>query len=75
MAQQPISTTVPTAEETFARHAWALRSEQFDDMVATFHDDATVIAQKKVDRGLDSLRQIFTPDSPHAAVDLMRRRE
>jgi ketosteroid isomerase-like protein len=53
---QPIA---PTAGETFAWHAQALRSEQLDDLVDTFHDDATVVANKNVYRGLDGVRQVF----------------
>ncbi len=59
MPHRTIPNTNPGAEETFIRHAAALRTEQLDDLVATFHDDATVIANKNVYRGFDGVRQVF----------------
>ena len=54
-----VQETIHSAEETFARHSRALRSEQLNDVVATFHDDATVIANNKAYRGFDGIRQAF----------------
>jgi hypothetical protein len=67
--------TAPTAGETFARHAQALRSEQLDDLVATFHDDATIIPNKNLCRGLDGVRQVFAQlfsEVPHAQWEAER---
>jgi SnoaL-like domain len=44
----------------FAEHSRALRSENLDDLIATFHDDAIVIANKKVYRGREGIRQVFS---------------
>ena len=54
-----VQETIHSAEETFAQHSRALRSEQLDDIVATFHDDAIVIANKTAYRGFDGIRQAF----------------
>jgi hypothetical protein len=75
MAQETIPSTVPTPEETFAQHARALRSERLDDLVTTFHDDATLIAHNKVYRGLDGVRQVFMrflSDLPQAQWEVDR---
>jgi ketosteroid isomerase-like protein len=73
--QRSIHTSIPEAEETFTRHAAALRTEQLAELVATFHDDATVIANKNVYRGLDGVRQVFLQllsEVPHAQWEAER---
>jgi hypothetical protein len=75
MAHAKFSSTSLTPEETFTRHSRALRTEQLDDLVATFDEDAIVIAQKKVYRGLDGVRHVFTQllaEVPHAEWEVDR---
>ena len=62
-----------TAEEVFAHHGKALGAEDLEDIVADYADDAILVAQKKVYRGKDGARQVFTQllgDVPHAQWEL-----
>ena len=64
-----------TAEEVFGEHSRALRAEKLEEVVNTFHDDAIVIANRKVYRGLDGVRQVFTQllsEVPHAQWEVER---
>ena len=49
-----------TAEEVFAHHGQALGAEDLEDIVADYADDAILVVQKKVYRGKDGARQVFT---------------
>jgi hypothetical protein len=55
-----MSTTVRTPEEVFGHHGQALMAEKLEDIVADYSDDAVLIVQRKVYRGLDGVRQVFT---------------
>jgi hypothetical protein len=55
-----MSTTVRTPEEVFGHHAQALMAEKLDDIIADYSNDAILIVQKKVYRGHDGVRQVFT---------------
>ena len=62
-----------TAEEVFAHHGKALGAEDLEDIVADYADDAILVAQKKVYRGKDGARQVFTQllgDVPQAQWEL-----
>jgi hypothetical protein len=55
-----MSTTVRRPEEVFGHHAQALMAEKLEEIVADYRGDAILIVQKKVYRGLDGVRQVFT---------------
>ena len=55
-----MSTTMRSPEEVFGHHAQALMAEQVDDIVADYSEDAVLIVQSQVYRGLDGVRQVFT---------------
>jgi hypothetical protein len=60
-------------EEVFAHHGQALGSENLDEIVADYSDDAILICQKQVYRGKDGARQMFTKllgDVPQASWEL-----
>jgi hypothetical protein len=64
-----VSTTMRTPEQVFGHHAQALMAEKLEDIVADYRDDAILIVQKKVYRGPDGVRQVFTQllsEVPHA---------
>ena len=68
-------THTATAEAVFAEHSRALRAEKLEELVNTFHDDAIVIANKKVYRGLEGVRQVFRrllSEVPHAQWEVDR---
>ena len=65
--------TTRTPEEVFAHHGQALGAEDLEDIVADYSDDAILVVQKKVYRGKDGARQVFTQllgDVPQATWDL-----
>jgi len=60
-------------QEVFAHHGQALGAEDLEDIVADYTDDAILVVQKKVYRGKDGARQVFTQllgDVPQAQWDL-----
>jgi len=62
-----------TPEEVFAHHGKALGAEDLEDIVADYADDAILVVQKKVYRGKDGARQVFTQlleDVPQAQWEL-----
>ena len=62
-----------TAEEVFAHHGKALGAEDLEDIVADYAEDAILVVQKKVYRGRDGARQVFTQllaDVPQAQWEL-----
>ncbi|QNN54334.1 nuclear transport factor 2 family protein [Nocardioides mesophilus] len=62
-----------TPEEIFAHHGQALGAEDLEDIVADYADDAILIVQKKVYRGKDGAREVFTQllgDIPQAEWEL-----
>jgi ketosteroid isomerase-like protein len=62
-----------TPEEVFAHHGKALGAEDLEDIVADYTDDAILVVQKKVYRGKDGARQVFTQllgDVPQAQWEL-----
>lgn len=62
-----------TPEEVFAHHGQSLGAEKLEDIVADYSDDALLVVQKKVYRGKDGARQVFTQllaDVPQAAWEL-----
>jgi ketosteroid isomerase-like protein len=62
-----------TPEEVFAHHGTALGAEDLDEILADYTDDAIVVAQRKVYRGKDGARQVFTQllsDVPQAQWNL-----
>ena len=62
-----------TPEEIFAHHGKALGAEDLEDIVADYSDDAILVVQKKVYRGKEGARQVFTQllgDVPQAQWEL-----
>ncbi|MGZ4436291.1 MAG: nuclear transport factor 2 family protein [Nocardioides sp.] len=62
-----------TPEEVFAHHGKALGAEDLEDIVADYSDDAILVVQKKVYRGKDGAREVFTQllgDVPQAQWEL-----
>ena len=62
-----------TAEEVFAHHGQALGAEDLEEIVADYADDAILVVQKKVYRGKDGAREVFTQllgDVPQAQWQL-----
>ena len=62
-----------TPEEVFAHHGQALGAEDLEEIVSDYAEDAILIVQKKVYRGKDGARQVFTQllsDVPHAQWEL-----
>ena len=62
-----------TPEEVFAHHGHALGAEDLEDVVADYTDEAILVVQKKVYRGKDGARQVFTQllsDVPQAQWEL-----
>ena len=62
-----------TPEEVFAHHGQALGAEDLEDIVADYADDAILVVQKKVYRGKDGAREVFTQllsDVPQAQWEL-----
>ena len=62
-----------TPEEVFAHHGSALGAEDLEDIVADYADDAILVVQKKVYRGKDGAREVFTQllqDVPQAEWQL-----
>ena len=49
-----------TPEEVFAHHGQALGSEDLEEILADYADDAILVVQKKVYRGRDGAREVFT---------------
>ncbi len=62
-----------TPEEVFAHHGQALGAENLEEIVADYADDAVLVVNKKVYRGKDGARQVFTQllgDVPQAKWEL-----
>jgi ketosteroid isomerase-like protein len=62
-----------TPEEVFAHHGQALGAEDLEEIVSDYADDALLVVQKKVYRGKDGARQVFTQllaDVPSAKWEL-----
>ena len=62
-----------TPEEVFAHHGSALGAEDLEEIVADYADDAILVVQKKVYRGKDGAREVFTQllqDVPQAEWQL-----
>ena len=62
-----------TPEEVFAHHGQALGSEDLEEILADYADDAILVVQKKVYRGRDGAREVFTQllaDLPQAKWEL-----
>lgn len=66
-------TNTRNPEEVFAHHGAALGAEDLEDVVSDYADDAILIVQKRVYRGKDGARQVFTQllkDVPQASWEL-----
>ena len=62
-----------TPEEVFAHHGQALGAEDLEEIVSDYADDAILIVQKKVYRGKEGAREVFTQllsDIPQAQWEL-----
>lgn len=62
-----------TPEEVFAHHGQSLGAEDLEEIIADYADDAILVAQKKVYRGKDGAREVFTQllsDVPQAQWEL-----
>ena len=62
-------------QEAFARHATALRGEHIEDLLATFAEDAVVIAHKTIYRGHTAIEDVFRrlfSELPHATWEVER---
>jgi len=62
-----------TPDEVFAHHGQSLGAENLEDIVADYSEDAILIVQKKVYRGKDGAREVFTQllgDVPQAQWEL-----
>jgi hypothetical protein len=65
--------TTRTPEEVFAHHGQSLGAEHLEDIVADYTEDALLVVQKKVYRGREGARQVFTTllsDVPQAQWEL-----
>jgi ketosteroid isomerase-like protein len=65
--------TTRTPEEVFEHHGQALGAEDLEDIVSDYTEDAVLVVQKKVYRGKDGARQVFTQllsDVPQAQWEL-----
>ena len=62
-----------TPEEVFAHHGQSLGAEDLEEIVADYADDAILVVQRKVYRGKDGAREVFTQllsDVPQAEWEL-----
>lgn len=62
-----------TPEEVFAHHGQSLGAEDLEEIVSDYAEDAILVVQKKVYRGKDGARQVFTQllsDVPQAQWEL-----
>jgi hypothetical protein len=62
-----------TPEEVFAHHGQSLGAEDLEEIIADYAHDAVLIVQRKVYRGKDGARQVFTQllsDVPKAQWEL-----
>lgn len=60
-------------EEVFAHHGQSLGAEDLEEIVADYADDAILVVQRKVYRGKDGAREVFTQllsDVPQAQWEL-----
>ena len=65
--------TTRTPEEVFAHHGQSLGAENLEDIIADYAQDAVLVVQKKVYRGKDGARAVFTQllgDVPQAKWEL-----
>jgi len=62
-----------TPEEVFAHHGQSLGAEDLEEIIADYADDAILVVQRKVYRGKDGAREVFTQllsDVPQAEWEL-----
>ena len=62
-----------TPEEVFAHHGQSLGAEDLEEIIADYADDAVLVVQRKVYRGKDGAREVFTQllsDVPGAEWEL-----
>ena len=62
-----------TPQEVFAHHGQTLGGEDLEGIISDYADNAILVVQKKVYRGKDGARQVFTQllsDVPQAAWEL-----
>ena len=62
-----------TPEEVFAHHGQSLGAEDLEEIIADYDDDAILVVQRKVYRGKDGAREVFTQllsDVPQAEWEL-----
>lgn len=62
-----------TPEEVFAHHGQSLGAEDLEEIIADYADDAVLVVQRKVYRGKDGAREVFTQllsDVPQAEWEL-----
>ncbi|TQM54647.1 nuclear transport factor 2 family protein [Humibacillus xanthopallidus] len=62
-----------TPEEVFAHHGQSLGAEDLEEIIADYADDAILVVQRKVYRGKDGAREVFTQllsDVPQAQWEL-----
>ena len=65
--------TTRSPEDVFAHHGQALGAEDLEEIVADYSNDAILVVQKKVYRGKDGAREVFTQllsDVPQAQWEL-----
>jgi ketosteroid isomerase-like protein len=68
-----MTTVTRTTEEVFAHHGQALGAEDLDEILADYADDAILVVHKKVYRGKEGAREVFTQllgDVPQAQWEL-----
>lgn len=66
-------TTSRSPEDVFAHHGVALGAEDLEDIVSDYADDAVLVVQRRVYRGQDGAREVFTQllrDVPQASWTL-----
>ena len=62
-----------TPEEVFAHHGQSLGAEDLEEIIADYADDAILVVQRKLYRGKDGAREVFTQllsDVPQAEWEL-----
>jgi ketosteroid isomerase-like protein len=62
-----------TPEEVCAHHGQSLGAEDLEEIIADYADDAILVVQRKVYRGKDGAREVFTQllsDVPQAEWEL-----
>jgi len=62
-----------TPQEVFDHHGQALGAQDLEEILSDYADDAVLVVQKRVYRGKDGAREVFTQllaDLPQAQWDL-----